>query len=72
MSDYRADLDWDATYEIVLSLIDAHPEADVEMVGVDQLYQWIIALPHFTDDPNLVTNAILNDVLREWYEEVNP
>jgi FeS assembly protein IscX len=52
--------------------MDAHPEADVEMVGVDQLYQWIIALPQFVDDPNLVTEAILNDILREWYEEVNP
>jgi FeS assembly protein IscX len=72
MSGYRADLYWDSTYEIVLSLIETYPEADVEMVGVDQLYQWIIALPHFADDPNLVTNAILNDILREWYEEVNP
>ncbi len=72
MSDYQAALYWDATYEIVLSLIAAHPKADVEMVGVDQLYQWIIGLPHFADDPNLVTNSILNDILREWYEEVNP
>ena len=72
MSDYQADLYWDATYEIVLSLMTVHSEVDVEMVGVDQLYRWIIALPHFADDPNLVTNAILNDILREWYEEVNP
>ena len=72
MSDYQADLYWDSTYEIVLNLIAAHPDADVEMVGVDQLYQWIVALPRFVDDPNLVTNAILNDILREWYEEVNP
>jgi FeS assembly protein IscX len=63
---------WDSSYEIVMSLVDRYPEVDVETVGVEQLYQWIIALPDFADDPDLANEGILNDILREWYEEVDP
>jgi FeS assembly protein IscX len=73
MSEYEPQgLSWDASYEIVLSLIEAHPEVDVEQIGLDQLYQLIITLPNFADDPALATEGILNEILREWYEEVNP
>ena len=65
-------LSWDASYEIVLSLIESHPQLDVEQVGLDQLYQLIITLPNFADDPALANEGILNEILREWYEEVNP
>jgi FeS assembly protein IscX len=63
---------WENSYEIVLSLIDAYPQVDVEQVGIDQLYQLIIALPDFADDPALANDGILSEILREWYEEVNP
>ncbi len=63
---------WDSSYEIVLQLIELYPEVDVEMVGTDQLYRWVIALPDFVDEPELANEGILNDILREWYEEVNP
>lgn len=62
---------WDASYEIVLCLMTAYPDIDVEAVGIEQLYQMIVALPDFADDPELVNNAILNAILREWYEEVS-
>lgn len=62
---------WDNSYAIMLRLIDLYPAVDVENVGIDQLYHWIIALPEFVDDPLLVNDGILNAVLREWYEEVS-
>jgi FeS assembly protein IscX len=62
---------WDSSYEIALRLIDAFPDVDVETVGMEQLYQWIIALPEFADDPSMANEGILNDILREWYEEVS-
>jgi FeS assembly protein IscX len=62
---------WDASYEIVIRLIETHPGIDVETVGVEQLYQWIIALPDFADDPELANEGILTGILREWYEEVS-
>ncbi len=69
MSDDSNPLYWDNTYEIVLALMEQFPTVDVEMVGMEQLHQWVIALPSFADDPHLVTDQILNDILREWYEE---
>ena len=45
---------------------------DVETIGIEQLYRWVIALPDFADEPELANESILNDILREWYEEVNP
>lgn len=65
-------LDWEATYEIVLSLIEAYPNADLDHMGLDQLYHFIVTLPNFADDPVLANEGILNEILREWYEEVNP
>ena len=62
---------WDSSYEIVLRLIEAHADIDVETVGTEQLYRWILALPEFADDPSLVNEGILRDILREWYEEVS-
>lgn len=64
-------LTWDSTYEIVLALIENHPELDVESIGTQQLYELIMALPTFGDDPLLVNDGILNGILREWYEEIN-
>ena len=63
------ELYWDASYEIVLALMDAFPQFDVDSVGTHELYQMIISLPNFADDPALVNEGILNDILREWYEE---
>ncbi|HRF95733.1 MAG TPA: Fe-S cluster assembly protein IscX [Aggregatilineales bacterium] len=60
---------WDNSYEIVLVLMEQYPDVDVEGVGIEQLYQWIIALPEFADDLHLANDKILSDILREWYEE---
>jgi len=73
MSTYRPNqLYWDASYEIVLSLIDAHPDADLDAMGLQELHQLIVALPEFADDPALANEGILTEILREWYEEINP
>ena len=62
---------WEATYEIVLRLMEFHPDVDIENVGIEQLYRWIIELPGFADDLRPVNESILNDILREWYEEIS-
>lgn len=67
MSDRR--LYWDADYDIILALMAHYPDADIEAIGLQQLYDMIIALPEFADDPALVNNTILNGILRDWYEE---
>lgn len=60
---------WDNSYEIVLALQAAYPQVDIESVGMAQLYDWIINLDNFADDPALANDGILKDILREWYEE---
>jgi FeS assembly protein IscX len=62
---------WDASYEIVLALMVAFPQINIDNLGTQQLYQMILDLPNFADDPVLVNEGILNDILREWYEEIN-
>ena len=63
-------LDWDATYEIVLALRDLYPNVVLEDMSLDDLNARIVALPGFSDDPELVNDAILRAILGEWYEEI--
>lgn len=63
---------WDSSFEIVLSLCELYPNAELEKISLNVLYQYIIALPNFADDPELGNDSILSDILREWFEEVNP
>ena len=62
---------WDGTYSIVLELMEQYPEQEVSQIGLEQLYRMVITLPNFDDDPELANDAILEDILAEWYEEVN-
>jgi FeS assembly protein IscX len=64
-------LSWETTYEIVLELIHLYPDVNVDDLGTERLFQWIVTLPNFSDDPSLANEDILNEILREWYEEVN-
>ena len=64
-------LTWEATYEIVLALIEQYPDMDLDQVGIEQLNRWVVSLPGFADEPALANGAILMEILREWYEEVS-
>lgn len=60
---------WDSSYEIVLTLMEEYPDVNLEEVSLAELNRWIVDLPNFADDPVLVNDGILKDILREWYEE---
>jgi FeS assembly protein IscX len=64
-------LDWDSIYEIVLELEALYPQRDLDSVGLQTLYEMVIGLPDFVDDPALGNDAVLTAILREWYEERN-
>jgi len=64
---------WDASYEIVLALIEAYPhltDSDLDNVSLNQLMEWIVALPGFADEVILANDEILSGILREWFEEI--
>ena len=65
-------LTWEDTIEIVKNLRIHHPEASVDDLSLEMIYQWTIEIPEFSDDHELVNENILVNILSEWYEEVNP
>ena len=62
---------WEPTYELVLALLEAYPDFDIEQIGLKQLKDMIVALPNFADDAAIASDELLRDILREWYEEEN-
>ena len=62
---------WDAPYAIALALIKNYPDLNVEDIGYEQLFELVTSLPDFTDDPELGNRGLLDDIIREWYEEVS-
>jgi len=64
-------LNWDDTFAIVQSLSRSHPQVDFEELSLATLYNWIVALADFDDDPSLVNDEILMQIFNAWYEEVN-
>lgn len=63
-------LDWESSHALARALMARHPDADLDALGLEQLNAWILELPGFVDDPDMVNDGILTDVLRDWYEEV--
>lgn len=63
-------LDWDSSYEIVLELMERFPDIDIDSMSLNDLNERILALPGFVDDPEMVNDNILSEILREWYEEI--
>jgi FeS assembly protein IscX len=65
-------LGWENTYAIARALIRAHPGANLDEVSLRMIYDWTLALPAFTDDPELANDLILASIYQEWFEEENP
>lgn len=65
----KTTLNWDTSYALALELRRVHPDTDVTGVTLGQLYEWILALPGFEDDPSLCNDEILSSIFQEWYEE---
>jgi FeS assembly protein IscX len=66
------DLYWDSSYAIARRLRAAHPDVDLGVVTLNMLYNWVVALPDFRDDPQLANDELLNAIYQEWYEETHP
>ena len=69
MSDEVAELYWDSTYAIAITLLERYPHRDPESVGLEELAHMIEELPTFADDPSQVTEQFLLDIQTVWYEE---
>ena len=61
---------WDDDYAIAVALKHHHPTVDPLELDWNALRQWIIELPDFVDDPAVTALYLLENIQREWYEEV--
>ena len=62
-------LTWEATYAIALELRRRHPQVDMDMLSLQQIYDWTMQLEEFEDDPSLCNDDILYSIYQDWYEE---
>ena len=69
LSEHEPELFWDSTYAIVVALMEYYPTRRPVDVGLEELTTLIESLPGFQDDPALVTEQFLLDILTVWYEE---
>lgn len=65
-------LSWEDSYSIALLLIERHPDVRLEDVSLNMIYRWTLALPGFSDEPELANDRVLSAIYQEWFEEVNP
>ncbi len=64
-------LTWDDSYAIALSLMQRHPQVNIEDVSLGMIYRWTTELPQFEDDHELANDVILSSIYLAWLEEVN-
>ena len=64
-------LNWEASYAIALALHRQHPDVDLVGVSLGMVYNWVLELADFVDDPVLVNDSILMSIYQEWFEEAN-
>lgn len=62
-------LKWTDTLDIALDLIDEHPDVDPTQIRFTDLYEWVMALENFDDDPNRCGEKILEAIQMTWIEE---
>ncbi|MEW5989370.1 MAG: Fe-S cluster assembly protein IscX [Chloroflexota bacterium] len=65
------ELYWDATYAIVLALMERYPRLSPAELGLQELAHLVEGLPGFQDDPALATERILLDIQSAWFEEAS-
>lgn len=62
-------LKWVDSLEIAIALDETHPEVDPKYIRFTDLYNWILALEDFDDDPGRCGEKILEAVQMAWIEE---
>ena len=60
---------WTDTLEIAIALAEKFPGIDPTRVRFTDLYQWIIDLEGFDDDPKRCGEKILEAIQAAWIDE---
>ncbi|MFQ6370424.1 Fe-S cluster assembly protein IscX [Shewanella sp. YIC-542] len=62
-------LKWVDSLDVALELLEAHPDVEPQNVRFTDLYEWILALDAFDDDPQRCNEQILEAILQCWLDE---
>jgi FeS assembly protein IscX len=62
-------LKWTDIQDLAIELAEAHPDVDPRTVRFTDLYQWVIALDGFDDDPKHCGEKILEAIQQAWIGE---
>jgi FeS assembly protein IscX len=60
---------WTDSRDIAIALADAHPDVDPSTVRFTDLFNWVVALPGFDDDPKRSGEKILEAIQMAWIDE---
>lgn len=62
-------LKWIDSREIAIELVEKYPDTDPKTVRFTDLYQWIIELEDFDDDPKHSGEKVLEAIILCWMDE---
>ena len=62
---------WTDTQDIAIALSEKYPDTDPKTVRFTDLYQWVLQLPGFDDDPKRCGEKILEGIQMAWLEEAD-
>ncbi len=60
---------WTDSLDIGIALYDKFPELDPKTIRFTDLYQWVLDLEEFDDDPNKCGEKILEAIQLAWIGE---
>ena len=60
---------WTDTLDIAIALTEAHPDVDPKSVRFTDLFNWVMALHGFDDDPKRCGEKILEAIQMAWIDE---
>ena len=61
---------WTDTLDIAIALSEKYPGEDPNKVRFTDLYQWVLGLDGFDDDPKRCGEKILEAIQMAWIEEL--
>jgi FeS assembly protein IscX len=60
---------WTDTVEIAIALSERFPDVDPETVRFTDLYNWVMELDGFDDDPKRCGEKVLEAIQGAWIDE---
>ena len=64
-------LKWTDVREIAIALAEEHPDVDPRTIRFTDLYNWVLALDNFDDDPKHSGEKVLEAIQQAWIEEAD-